>query len=132
MIATILSLGSLEATRFILPVAGSYAVLWLALSPWTPLQFFSPSSDISYGVYLYGWPAQKLLLWHFPAIPLGLQTVLALSSSLLLGWASWNVIEKRALAFKARLADRPAQNIAPPQPALPFADLDGSVASVRQ
>jgi peptidoglycan/LPS O-acetylase OafA/YrhL len=130
MIATILSLASLAATRFILPVAGSYAVLWLALSPWSPLQFFSPSSDVSYGVYLYGWPTQKLLLWYFPGIPPGLQTVLTLSISLGLGWASWNVVEKRALAFKTRLANRDAaQNTAlhPQSPAL--ADLDGGWAA---
>jgi peptidoglycan/LPS O-acetylase OafA/YrhL len=101
MIAAVLSMGSLAATRFVLPLAGSYAILWLALSPWSPLRHFSPSSDISYGVYLYGWPTQKLLLWYFPSLPLGVQILLTLSVSLLLGWASWHLIEKRCLAWKA-------------------------------
>jgi peptidoglycan/LPS O-acetylase OafA/YrhL len=104
MVAAVLSMGSLAASMFVLPIAGSYAILWLALSKWSPLCHFSPTSDISYGVYLYGWPTQKLLLWYFPSLPLGLQMLATLGISMLLGWASWNLIEKRCLAFKARFA----------------------------
>jgi len=104
MVAAILSVGSLAASRFVLPIAGSYAILWLALSEWSPLRHFSPTSDISYGVYLYGWPTQKLLLWYFPWLPLGLQMLATLGVSMLLGWASWRLIEKRCLALKARFA----------------------------
>jgi peptidoglycan/LPS O-acetylase OafA/YrhL len=100
IIAAMLSMGSLAATRFVLPLAGSYAILWLALSPWSPLRHFSPSNDISYGVYLYGWPTQKLLLWYFPSLPLIVQILLTWSVSLLVGWASWHLIEKRCLAWK--------------------------------
>jgi len=106
MIAAALSMGSLVAEQWLLPVAGSYAVLWLALSEWSPLRFFSPRNDVSYGVYLYGWPAQKLLLWYLPAVPLAGQAAGTLGASLLLGWASWNLIEKRCLAWKASLAQR--------------------------
>src|SRR5205807_4349051 len=84
------------------PIAGSYAVLWLALSASSPLRYFSPSSDISYGVYLYGWPVQKLLLWYAPWLPLGVQMLFALGVSMLLGWASWHLLEKRFLALKTR------------------------------
>jgi peptidoglycan/LPS O-acetylase OafA/YrhL len=105
MVAAILSMGSLAASRLVLPIAGSYAILWLALSEWSPLRHFSPTSDISYGVYLYGWPTQKLLLWYFPWLPLGLQMLATLGVSMLLGWASWRLIEKRCLALKARFAE---------------------------
>jgi peptidoglycan/LPS O-acetylase OafA/YrhL len=100
--ASALSMASLAATRFVLPIAGSYAILWLALSKASPLHYFSPSSDISYGVYLYGWPTQKLLLWYFPTLTLGLQMLLTLSISMALGWVSWNILEKRFLALKPR------------------------------
>jgi peptidoglycan/LPS O-acetylase OafA/YrhL len=100
ILAAALSMGSLTATRFVLPMIGSYAILWLALSPWSALRHFSPSSDISYGVYLYGWPSQKLLLWYFPTLPLLVQMMLTLSVSLILGWISWYLIEKRCLAWK--------------------------------
>ncbi len=104
IIVATLSMGSMAATRFVLPVAGSYAILWLALSPWSPLRHFSPSSDISYGVYLYGWPAQKLLLLYFPTLPLVAQVLLTLSASLALGWISWHLLEKRCLKWKPNAA----------------------------
>jgi peptidoglycan/LPS O-acetylase OafA/YrhL len=104
ILAAVLSMASLAATRFVLPIAGSYAILWLALSTWSPLRYFSPSSDISYGVYLYGWPTQKLLLWYFPSLPLVLQMLLTLSLSMALAWASWNLLEKRCLALKIRIS----------------------------
>jgi peptidoglycan/LPS O-acetylase OafA/YrhL len=100
ILASVLSMGSLVATRFVLPIAGSYAILWLALSEWSPLRYFSPANDISYGVYLYGWPTQKLLLWYFPALPLGGQMFLVLSASMALGWLSWTFIEKPCLSWK--------------------------------
>jgi peptidoglycan/LPS O-acetylase OafA/YrhL len=93
----------------VLPIAGSYAILWLALSASSPLRHFSPSNDISYGVYLYGWPTQKLLLWYFPTLPLGMQMLLTLSVSMLLGWASWTLLEKRCLALKTSFAGGFAQ-----------------------
>ncbi len=102
LVIAAVSLGSMAASRFVLPIAGSYAVLWLALSASSPLRYFSPSSDISYGVYLYGWPVQKLLLWYAPSLPLGFQMLLALAVSMVLGWASWHMIEKRFLAWKTR------------------------------
>lgn len=106
ILAALLSMGSLAAARLVLPLAGSYAVLWLALSEWSPLRFFSPRNDISYGVYLYGWPAQKLFLWYLPAAPLAGQVAGTLGASLLLGWASWRLIEERCLAWKASLTPR--------------------------
>ncbi len=104
ILAAAVSMGSVAAADLVLPVAGSYAVLWLALSEWSPFRFFSASNDISYGVYLYGWPLQKLFLWYLPAVPLPGQAAATLGASLLLGWVSWNLIEKRCLAWKASLA----------------------------
>jgi peptidoglycan/LPS O-acetylase OafA/YrhL len=115
MLAAALSVGSPAAITVVLPMAGSYAVLWLALSEWSPLGFFSPRDDLSYGVYLYGWPVQKLLLWYLAAAPLACQAVGTLSASLLLGWASWNLIEKRCLAWKASLVQR---RVSPGAPAV--------------
>ena len=104
ILASVLCMGSLVATRFVLPIAGSYAILWLALSERSPLRYLCPANDISYGVYLYGWPVQKLLLGYLPSLALGSQMFLTLSVSVVLGWLSWNLIEKRSLAWKAAWA----------------------------
>ena len=58
--------------------------------------------DLSYGLYLYAWPIQKVLLYagvtHNPWVLIGLTTALGL----LLAWASWCGIEAPALRWKPR------------------------------
>jgi peptidoglycan/LPS O-acetylase OafA/YrhL len=104
VLASSLSMGSLLATRFVLPIAGSYAIFWLAFSQASPLRYFSPANDISYGVYLYGWPTQKVLLWYFPRLNLDAQVLLALGIAMVLGWLSWQLIEKPCLGWKTNLS----------------------------
>jgi peptidoglycan/LPS O-acetylase OafA/YrhL len=56
--------------------------------------------DYSYGVYLYGWPAQQLTAWAFPDFS-GTQNWLTASTiALVCGVASWHLVEKRALRLK--------------------------------
>ena len=56
--------------------------------------------DYSYGVYLYGFPAQQLTAWAFPDFS-GTQNCLTASAiSLVFGVASWHLVEKRALRLK--------------------------------
>lgn len=56
--------------------------------------------DVSYGVYLYGWPVQKLLILWWPAGPFIGIFVLSFICSVVLGFASWFAVEKPALALK--------------------------------
>ncbi|MGI4794058.1 MAG: acyltransferase family protein [Janthinobacterium lividum] len=56
--------------------------------------------DVSYGVYLYGWPVQKLLLLWWPIAPFLGIFALSLAGSLALGLASWFAVEKPALALR--------------------------------
>jgi len=64
--------------------------------------------DYSYGVYLYGWPAQQLAAWAFPDFS-GTQNWLTASTiALVCGVASWHFVEKRALRFKKIIFRKPA------------------------
>ena len=64
--------------------------------------------DYSYGVYLYGWPAQQLTVWIFPSFS-GIQNWLMASAiALFCGVASWHLIEKKALRLKKVLFKKPA------------------------
>lgn len=82
-----------------------YVVLAFCLAPPPPslLERFSRDTDISYGVYLYSFPVQQALIaWLGPRFhPLGLAAV-ALPLSWLCGFASWHIVEKRALRLKPR------------------------------
>ena len=59
--------------------------------------------DVSYGVYLYAWPVQQLLVLWWPAGPFIGIFVLSAIGSVVLGAASWFFVEKPALALR-RLA----------------------------
>ena len=55
--------------------------------------------DVSYGTYIYGFPIQQLLMYYFNFNVVALLLV-SLPLSMLLGWLSWHLIEKHALAKK--------------------------------
>ncbi|MOA35776.1 hypothetical protein D3C78_1572530 [compost metagenome] len=64
--------------------------------------------DYSYGVYLYGWPAQQLTAWAFPQFS-GIQNCLVASTiALTCGIASWHLVEKRAMRLKKVFIKKPA------------------------
>jgi len=87
---------------------GAYVLFWIAFeATWRPLRTINAKDDISYGVYLYAWPIATLLLWYWRDIPLLVHALLTLIGSLILGYVSWHVIEKRCLALKGRLGTWP-------------------------
>jgi peptidoglycan/LPS O-acetylase OafA/YrhL len=96
---------------FIHPVAepafalfGAYLIFWFALHT-RPLALsnFLNRTDLSYGIYLYAFPIQKILISVFPAI--GHYTLFAAASLLAAaaGYLSWTLVESPALRIKSRL-----------------------------
>lgn len=93
------------------PLGGIRQALYIAALPFIflylalyakPIKFVR--ADVSYGVYIYAWPVQEIVvkvLRDQGIVPSGL-TVLALSLPpiLVLSWLSWHLIEKRALSLK--------------------------------
>jgi peptidoglycan/LPS O-acetylase OafA/YrhL len=111
--------------RLGLATLGAYAFFTLAFARLPRLAFFQGPTDISYGVYLYGWPVQKLILLSWPAISPWTLFALALPASAAAGWLSWRLIECPCLRLKRRRS-RPAAASPPPQnsgdrSAIPFA-----------
>ena len=92
--------------RTLLFVAEGYGTIWLGLSPWLARKAFDPKADLSYGIYLYGWPLQQSLhaLWPgVSALPLVLP---ALALTFPVAVASWYAIERPALRLKTRTLGR--------------------------
>lgn len=77
-----------------LATLGAYALFWLVFAPLRGVGGLKRIDDISYGLYLYGWPIQKLLNWYFSGSSpwLLLPVVLALAS--LAGYTSWHLVER--------------------------------------
>ena len=81
----------------------AYAMIVLALSPALTGLAPGPKADLSYGVYLYGWPLQQALVALLPATGTALLLVPSLGLTALVAALSWHGIEKPALALKRRL-----------------------------
>ena len=92
-------------------VLGGYIIFTLGFGVTRgPLARINNANDISYGVYLYAWPVGKLLLWYWPAMPLLACIAANWLIACALGWVSWHVIEKPAMALltRKRAAAKPA------------------------
>lgn len=85
-------------------LAGSYVVFGIAAAPapWKALGDKLRRTDISYGLYLYGWPVQKVLAWYFPSLSGWDIFPLTLIIAGALAFASWVCIEKPALRAKPK------------------------------
>jgi len=91
-----------------LPLAGTYLLLYFAFSKSVRFPHFGGKVDLSYGLYLYGWPVEQLLVYYFRAhlSPFSLIS-LAFPISALLAWGSWTLIERPCLRLKTRMPRQP-------------------------
>ncbi|GJD34421.1 acyltransferase family protein [Methylobacterium aerolatum] len=102
--------------RAVLFTGEAYGAIWLALGPLARLAP-EPKADLSYGIYLYGWPIQQSLYALAPGLP----PVALLAASLVLvvpvAALSWYAVEQPGLRLKARAlrgrAPRAAQPMGP-------------------
>ena len=86
-----------------------YAALFttiLYLSGLAAVRRLKPRSDLSYGVYLWGFPVQQTLQWMLPQQGTLFNQVASLGMTLVLGIASWHLVEKRGIALGQRVIGR--------------------------
>ncbi|MDP4005668.1 acyltransferase [Methylobacterium sp. NEAU K] len=76
-------------------ILGGYLVFWFAFAvrP-NALSRGTARIDPSYGLYLYAWPVQNLLVARMPGISPWMVAALALAAAIPLGILSWTLIEK--------------------------------------
>jgi peptidoglycan/LPS O-acetylase OafA/YrhL len=111
---------NLHLFHIFLPLFGSYILFYIAFVPSRTLAFaksLTKGNDLSYGVYLYGWPVQQLIVQAYQRhlTPLSL-FVLAMLGSTVLGGFSWFLVERRFLARRTERKVSAAQ-VAYPAPA---------------
>lgn len=103
--------------KTLLFLASSYGVMWLALAPALTRWSYEPKADLSYGTYLYGWPIQQTLHTLLPAASAAALLLPGLVITLAVAAVSWFLVEKPALALKARaLGRRTLKTIEPAAP----------------
>ncbi len=122
----LLALAGLAASvplhRFILlfPLVGAYLVICLALEPRLPVIPAARFGDLSYGLYIYGWPVQQTLLYLSSGRLAWWQLfALALTVTAAIAWLSWHLVEQPALRLKPRAAAPASPGIPAPSLAAP-------------
>jgi peptidoglycan/LPS O-acetylase OafA/YrhL len=94
---------SIPLGRFILlfPIFGSYLVLYAALERRLPLVPAARFGDLSYGLYIYGWPVEQLVTRLLGgAAPWWQVFALSLPAAAAVAFLSWHLVEATALRFK--------------------------------
>jgi peptidoglycan/LPS O-acetylase OafA/YrhL len=107
----------LNAFILLFPLFGSYLVIYLALEQRLPFFNAARFGDLSYGLYIYGWPVEQVLVrLHGGAMAWPTLFALALPITAALAFASWHLIEARALRLKPMNAPRAKVRLAAAQP----------------
>lgn len=100
-----LLLTELHPSRFgaAMPLFASYALFWIAFQPRIKLEKFARYGDFSYGIYLFAFPIQQLLVHYFQSVltPYRLLGV-AFPLTLLCAVLSWHFVEKPCLNLKSK------------------------------
>jgi peptidoglycan/LPS O-acetylase OafA/YrhL len=96
-------IASVPLGRFILlfPLVGAYLVIYLALEPRLRVLPAARFGDLSYGLYIYGWPVEQTLLYLSGGALAWWQLFpLALAITAAIAFLSWHLVEKPALRWK--------------------------------
>jgi peptidoglycan/LPS O-acetylase OafA/YrhL len=91
------------------PLFGCYLALWLALTPRLPVIPAARFGDLSYGIYIYGWPAEQAAIWLLGGRAAWWQVFLiALPGAAALAFLSWHLVERPALRLRPATRRPPA------------------------
>jgi len=85
---------------FMFPVALPVILHWLSRQSVIGAKWITESGDISYGVYLYGFLVQQLVVRWVPGLTVWTFLVLSLPITILLGAASWKYVERPILGWR--------------------------------
>jgi len=94
-------------------VCGCYLALYVALHPGLPVVPAARFGDLSYGLYIYGWPVEQTVSYMRPGAVWWELFLISMVATAVVAFLSWHLIERRAL----RLKPRAARPLAAPQPA---------------
>jgi peptidoglycan/LPS O-acetylase OafA/YrhL len=94
----LIRIASPSRIEFAFMVFGAYLLFYIGSRRFSTIDN-AQFPDISYGLYLYGWPVESLIIWHFRWSP-WTTFFLATAICIPLGWMSWHFIERPFLTLK--------------------------------
>ena len=102
-IAFLVAVGAMYLEMFgvVKHVCFSIVVLGLGFLPIKGISTFARYGDASYGIYIYAFPIQQLLIYFFePSITNVIISSIVIAT--IFGYLSWHFMEKKALLFKSK------------------------------
>ncbi|HXP76157.1 MAG TPA: acyltransferase [Stellaceae bacterium] len=88
-------------------VFGCYLALYAALHPSLPIIPAARFGDLSYGLYIYGWPVEQTVSYLRPGASWWELFLLSMVATAGVAFLSWHLVEKQALSFKPRGSAQP-------------------------
>jgi peptidoglycan/LPS O-acetylase OafA/YrhL len=126
-VAALIAFTAMGRLIMLFPLAGAYLTIWAGRRHDPRLDYSRRVGDLSYGLYIYGWPAEDAVIYLSGGRASWWQVFAGgLAITLPLAFLSWHLIEKPALAWGRRLSRRGRMNQAAPvdaDPALASAPL---------
>lgn len=98
--------------RIVAPLATGYVAVWLGCVPVGVLRKFTNKVDLSYGVYIFGWPISQTLVFAVPGIGTLQLIALSIVCSAVLALFSWHLVEKPSLRLRRPVSDFVLRHVA--------------------
>lgn len=64
-----------------------------------------PRFDISYGIYLWGWPVQQIIISLYPEQSAEFNQITSIAICFVISYASWKLVERPSINFGRKLID---------------------------
>lgn len=103
VVLLVLSMQSRIAFPLLYPIAYAYLIFGVAFLPFAPGANFLSRYDLSYGVYLYAFPVQQMVVWLLELRSPFLLFGIALPFTLFLAYFSWRFVEAPMIAYRKRI-----------------------------
>lgn len=101
LLASVFSAQESGMSHLLFYVSFMYAILYVSSTKL--MLFLKVKHDISYGVYLWGFPIQQLVAMKIGSYGVAYNQIISIILSLLAGFLSWIIIEKRFIAYGRNL-----------------------------
>lgn len=106
-LAALVGFAAIGRLIMLFPLAGAYLTIWAGRRYDRRLDYSRHVGDLSYGVYIYGWPAEDVVIYLSGGQATWWQVFAGgLAIALPLAFLSWHLIEKPALRWGRRLSRR--------------------------
>jgi peptidoglycan/LPS O-acetylase OafA/YrhL len=104
LVVLIASIGVFQGITLIYYLCLPYCLFWLIYMPSGNITSFNKFGDYSYGIYIYAFPIQQLILELSFDLDFYTYTILSAVITILVAFLSWRFIEEKSLKLKRIVA----------------------------